>query len=158
MQRIHQGAAVCFLLFSALVVRESVRLEYYTKLGPGSGFFPFWLGAALGALAIAWLVQVSRPSGRPKDGAFLPDRGGITRIMSLVAAVTVVAGVMSLLGFQLTMFVFLTFTLMILGKQPAWLTVVIALLGSAGIYHVFTGYLDVQLPASSVALLAGLGL
>ena len=37
MQRIQQGAAVCFVVFSAFVVWGSLNLEYYTKLGPGAG-------------------------------------------------------------------------------------------------------------------------
>jgi putative tricarboxylic transport membrane protein len=158
MQRIHQAAALCFVAFSTFVVWESIGLEYYTKLGPGAGFFPFWLGAVMGVLGLAWIIQVSRRGGRPAEGAFLPDRGGIVRILSLIAAMAVVAGVMNTLGFQLAMFLFLVFTLMILGKQPVWLTMLIALAGSVGTYYVFGGYLDVQLPASSLALLAKLGL
>ncbi len=158
MQRIHQGAALCFAAFSAFIMWESLTLEYYTELGPGSGFFPFWLAAVLGTLSLAWLVQVSRPTGRPAEGAFLPDRGGIFRILSLIAAVVIVSGVMNTLGFQMTLFVFLVFTLMVLGKQSIWLTAVIALGGSVGIFHLFAGYLDVQLPTSSLALLAALGL
>jgi putative tricarboxylic transport membrane protein len=158
MRRIHQGAALCFVAFSTFIVWESWNLEYYTRLGPGAGFFPFWLGVVLGGLGLAWLFQVSRPAGRPKDGAFLPDRGGIVRILLLVAAVLVMAGVMNFMGFQLAMFLFLVFTLLVLGKQPVWLTAVIALGGSVGVYHLFSGYLDVELPKSSLALLATLGL
>jgi putative tricarboxylic transport membrane protein len=158
MQRIHQTAALCFVAISAFVVWESWNLEYYTTLGPGAGFFPFWLGAVLGGLALAWLVQLSRPASRPKKEAFLPDREGIVRIVSLIAAMVIVAGAMNTFGFQLSMFLFLIFTLMILGKQPVWLTAIIALAGSVGTYHIFAGYLDVQLPTSSLALLAKLGL
>jgi putative tricarboxylic transport membrane protein len=158
MQRIHQGAALCFVAFSAFVMWESLTLEYYTELGPGSGFFPFWLGAVLGSLGLAWLVQVSRPAGRPAEGAFLPDRGGIFRLLSLIGGVVVVAVTMNTFGFQLTLFVFLVFTLMVLGKQPIWLTAVIALAGSVGIFQLFSRYLDVQLPTSSLAALAAWGL
>jgi putative tricarboxylic transport membrane protein len=158
MQRIHQGAALCFVAFSTFIVWESLNLEYSTRLGPGAGFFPFWLGVVLGGLGLAWLFQVSRPAGRPKEGAFLPNRGGIVRILSLIAAVLVMAGVMNVLGFQLAMFAFLVFTLLVLGKQPIWLTAVIALGGSLGVYRLFSGYLDVELPKSSLAILAALGL
>ncbi len=158
MQRIHQGAAVCFVAFSLFIVWESWNLEYYTRLGPGAGFFPFWLGVVLGGLGLAWLFQVSRPAGRPREGAFLPGRGGIFRILSLIAAVLVMAGLMNVLGFQLAMFAFLVFTLLVLGKQPVWLTLVIAMGGSAGVYRLFSGYLDVELPKSALAVLAALGL
>jgi putative tricarboxylic transport membrane protein len=158
MQRIHQSAAIGFVAFSAFIVWESLELEYYTSLGPGSGFFPFWLGVVMAGLALGWLVQVSRPAGRPREEPFLPDRGGISRILALIGALVVVAGVVNLLGFQVTMFAFLVFALMILGRQSLWLTLVIALIGSVGVYRIFGGYLDVQLPASSLSLLAALGL
>ncbi len=158
MQRIHQTAALCFVAFSAFVVWESWNLEYYTKLGPGPGFFPLWLGAAMGGLSLVWLVQVSARSGRSKDGVFLLPRGGIGRILSILAAMVAMGVLMDLLGFQLPMFLFLIFLLRVLGRQALWLTLVIAFLGSVGVYHLFGGYLDVPLPVASVKLLASLGL
>jgi hypothetical protein len=65
---------------------------------------------------------------------------------------------MDLLGFQLMMFLFMLFMLMILGRQTIWTTVIIALACSVGVYHLFGRYLDVQLPPSSLAFLANLGL
>lgn len=158
MQRIHQTAALCYVAFSAFVVWGSWNLVYYTNLGPGAGFFPLWLGVAMGGLSLVWLVQVSGRKGRPKEAAFLPERGGIVRILSVLAAMVAVAVLMDLLGFQLAMFLFLVFLLLVLGRQGLWLTLIVALLGSVGLYHVFGGYLDVQLPPASLAFLARLGL
>lgn len=158
MQRIHQIAALLCIVGSALVVWEARNLEYYSKLGPGAGFFPFWLGTFLGVLSFVWLVQVSRQSGKPKEGTFLPKDGGIGRILSVLAALVVLGSLMNLIGFQLTMFLFLVFLLMIPGRQKLWVTLIIALLGSVGVYHVFGSYLDVPLPAASIPFLANLGL
>jgi putative tricarboxylic transport membrane protein len=158
MQRIHQAAALSFLLFSALVMWASWGMDYYTKLGPGSGFFPFWLGISTGVLSFIWLIQVSLRSGRPKDAAFLPERTGIGRILAILAALATMAALMDLLGFQIMMFALIFFLLMVLGEQKLWVTLVIALVGSVGVYHVFSRYLDVQLPAAAVKFLAHLGL
>ncbi len=158
MQRIHQATALCFLAFSGLVMWASWGLDYYTKLGPGSGFFPFWLGVATGGLSFVWLIQVSLRSGRPDDVPFLPERAGIGRILAILAAMGMMAGFMDLLGFQLMMFAFIFFLLMVLGQQRLWLTLVIALVGSVGVYHLFSRYLDVQLPAATVNFLALMGL
>lgn len=157
-QRIHQTAALVFLGLAAILMWQSWSLEYYTKLGPGPGFFPFWLGVALAVLVLIWLIQVSRPSGRPKEEALLPERSGIVRILTIVAALGAMAGVMDWLGFQVAMFLFLGFLLRILGRQKWGMTLVVAVLGSVGVYHVFGRYLDVQLPAASVGFLAQLGL
>lgn len=158
MQRIHQIAALLFMVISALVIWESRNLDYYTKLGPGAGFFPFWVGTVLEGLSLVWLIQVSGRSGRPKDGDFLPKQGGIVRILSTLAALVVIAGFMNTLGFQLMMFLFLVFLLMVLGRQRLWVTLIVALLGSVGIYHMFGSYLDVSLPVASLSILANLGL
>ena len=158
MQRICQITALSFVALSAFVVWESWNLEYYTKLGPGGGFFPLWLGAVMGGLSLAWLVQVSRRKGSSQDVAFLPERVGIVRILLTVAALVVLAGFLNLLGFQLTMFLFLVFLLKVLGGQALWVTLVSAILGSVGIYHLFGRYLDVALPPATVKFLANLGL
>jgi putative tricarboxylic transport membrane protein len=158
MQRIEQCAAVSFILFSTLVVWGSLDLEYYTKLGPGAGFFPLWLGVAMGALSLVWLVQVFRRTGTTPKAPSLPNRLGIIRILAIIASLVAAALVMNLLGFQVAMFLLLVFLLLVMGRQSVWLTVIISLAGSVGVYRVFVTYLDVQLPASSLAFLARLGL
>jgi len=158
MQRIYQAAGLCFIGLSAFVVWESWNLEYYTTLGPGPGFFPLWLGVAMGGLSLVWLVRVSGRSGRLKDVTLIPQRAGMVRILSILAALVVTAGLMNLLGFQLMMFLFLVFLLMVLGRQALWMTLVVALLGSVGLFHLFGGYLDVPLPVATLKFLAKLGL
>jgi putative tricarboxylic transport membrane protein len=158
MQRIYQVTALCFIALSTFVVWEARNLEYYTKLGPGGGFFPLWLGVVMGGLSFAWLVQVSRQERSPQEVAVFPERLGIMRILLTVVALVVMAGFMNLLGFQVTMFLFLVFLLRVLGGQSLWVTLISALLGSVGIYHLFVRYLDVSLPPSAVKFLAHLGL
>lgn len=157
MQRIHQIAALLFMIGSAFVIWEALNLEYYSKLGPGAGFFPFWLGVAFGVLSLTWLSQVSRESGKPKEGAFLPKEGGTGRILSILASLVVLSCLMKVIGFQATMFLFLVFLLVVLGRQKPLVTLIIALLGSVGLYHLFVRYLDVPLPVASLAGLAKLG-
>jgi len=158
MQRIHQAAALFFLAFSAFVVWESWNLEYYTHLGPGAGFFPLWLGVIMGGLSLIWLVQVSGHKGRPGEGAFLPGREGTVRLLSVLGALVAATLLMNILGYQLAMFLLLVFLLLVPGRQPVWLALVIAFFGSVGVYHLFGSYLDVQLPQASLGFLAVLGL
>jgi putative tricarboxylic transport membrane protein len=158
MQRIHQISALVFLAVSGLMMWESWDLEYYTPIGPGSGFFPFWLGAVMGGLSLIWLVQVSRKAGKPEERAFFPDPKGRIQIISMIAALVLAALLMDLLGYQLSMFLFFLFTLLYIGKQPIWMSLVISVIGSVGVYYLFVTYLDVRLPLSSLSLLNQLGL
>jgi len=137
---------------------ESWELEYYTPVGPGGGFFPFWLGAVMGAMSLIWLVQVSRPAGKPEEGKFLPDLKGRIQIVSMIAALVLTVMLMDLLGYQLTMLLFFVFVLLFIGKQPIWMSLVIAVIGSVGVFYVFSKFLDVRLPLSSLSLIARLGL
>ncbi len=158
MQRIHQVSALIFMAVSAFMMWESWGLEYYTPTGPGAGFFPFWLGAVMGGMSLIWLVQVSMKAGRPEERNFFPDLKGRVQIISMIAALVLTALLMNLLGYQLSMFLFFLFMLLFIGKQSIWISLVISVIGSVGVYHVFVKFLDVQLPLSSLSLLNQLSL
>jgi len=158
MQRIHQVAALIFIAIAGYMMWESWELEYYTPVGPGAGFFPFWLGAVMGGMSLIWLAQVSRPAGKPEEGKFLPDFKGKIQIVSMIAVLVLASLLLDLLGYQLTMFLFFMFMLFFIGKQSVWMSLVISLISSVGVYHVFVKFLDVRLPLSSLSLLNRLGL
>ena len=159
MRRISLVAGALFLAFSLVVCAASWSLEYYSSLGPGPGFFPFWLGALLAFLSVIWIVQVVVETS-DGEGArhFFPDRDGIRRVVSIIGALVLIVAFMNTIGFQLSMFAFLLFLLIVLGRVNPWLTAVVASVGSFGLNYVFTTWLDVQLPPSSISALAAIGL
>ena len=88
MKAVHEVvAALCFLALSVFVIWTSWSMEYYTTMGPGAGFFPFWLGVAMAGFSLICLVQASMRKEWPRDAAFLPVREGIVQILSLIAGV-----------------------------------------------------------------------
>jgi putative tricarboxylic transport membrane protein len=109
-------------------------------------------------LSIIWLVQVSIGPGRAIEAGFIPDRRGLVRIIAVLVTMALFGWVVDDLGFQLTMLLFLGSRLMVLGRQNLIVTAAVALVGSFGVYYVFTHWLDVQLPASSIEFLRNLGL
>jgi len=144
--------------FSAFVTWEAWRMEYYTSLGPGPGFFPFWLGVVMGGLSLVWFFQASHLKIGPKAASLLPQGEGMRRLLSVLVALLLSTFVMDYIGFQLSMFFLLVFLLRVHGQQGRWITLIVAVAGSAGIFHLFGSYLDVQLPRSAIAFLAALGL
>lgn len=158
MRRANQVTSGLFLALGLFVLLEALNLEYWSPLGPGPGFFPFWLGLTLSLLATGWLVKSTRGPDEPLPEGFFPDSFGAMRIVSIVVALIVLAFLFEFLGFQVTMFAFLLFLLVALGRQALPLTLVLSLVGSFGTYQVFTRYLDVQLPAASIEALRNLGL
>jgi putative tricarboxylic transport membrane protein len=158
MKRVHQISSFLFLGFSAYLVFKSRQMEYYADLGPGPGFFPFWLGLLLAVLSVIWLVQVSTRPDEATEAGFFPGLRGTARVLSVLAAMALFGWVVDELGFQLTMLFFLGFLLMTLGRQNPLVTATVAVAGSFGVYYIFTNWLSVQLPASPIEFLRNLGL
>ena len=157
MNRVHQAFSLTIIAFSIWVGVEAVQLNYYTALGPGPGFFPFWLAVIMGGLAAAWFVQLWI---HPLPGSaieFIPDRAGCVRIVALILSVAIFGLLVEQIGFSLLMFAFLLFLLVALGRQNVYVTLSVSTVGSFGVYYLFTNYLNVHLPKSSIEFLQNLG-
>ena len=116
-------------------------------LGPGAGFFPFWLGVLGLVLSLALLVQSWRGSSIAETRQTVLPRGeGARRAISLLAGVAAAALVLHPLGFRLTMLVFSAGLLVALGVRRPVMTLVFALASSFGVFHVFYHWLQVPLP------------
>jgi putative tricarboxylic transport membrane protein len=140
------------LLFSGFVVRESLELSYYgTDFGPGPGFFSFWLGILLIVLSLIQIAGTFRGPLEPLPDDFLPGREGIKRMLCVLAALLASLLLMNHLGFSLTMLGFCVFLFRTLGRQPWWLTLTLAVMGSFGLSYVF-GQLQVILPTGLLGI------
>jgi len=157
-KRVYQIAAALFMAFGLYVVKESLAMNYYTNLGPGSGFFPLWLSLIFTALSGVWFIQSTMAADEQVKDGFFPSKSGVVQVVAIVAAVVIFALVVGWLGFPLTMLVFLFFLIVTLGRQNLALTSAVAIIGSFGIYYLFKNWLDVSLPASSIEFLRELGL
>lgn len=146
MKRPHQITGAVLILFAAVIARQALRLEFFTKLGPGPGFFPFWLCVLLALLSAIMVYQATfRPTDpMPKD--FFPSRHGSLRIAAIALAVAGMVVLLKPLGLRLTALLFLVFLLFVLGRVRPIVTVLVALAGSFGVFYVFDSLLKVPLP------------
>lgn len=173
--RLSMGVAAWVMLVGAAAALAARDLEYWTSLGPGPGFFPLWLGVLLfvfGGIWMAQLVRRQRRDNAPADpGAAesvaepeglavdeTPPEFSLPTVVAIVVSLCVLAAVLEVLGYQLSMFLFLMFHLLVLGRRRLLLSLVISLAGSFGVFVVFTRLLTVPLPASSIPFLQSLGL
>lgn len=141
-----------FVAVGVYVLVSSLELGLWTSLGPGPGLFPFAMGAVLVSMSVVWLLQeLRRPSETP-DGV---DRG---LVIAVVVSLAVLAAVMDLLGFQLSMFLFLMYHLKVRGRRTWVSSLIIALAGSVGAFYAFNYGLNVSLPVSAFPLLNTIGL
>ena len=116
-------------------------------LGPGAGFFPFWLGMLGMVLCIALLVQSWRGRAIGEGAqALLPRGEGGKRAAALLGGLVVAALLLQPLGFRLSMLIFTAGLLLALGVRRPVTIAVFALLSSFGLFHVFYYWLKVPLP------------
>ncbi|MSP89646.1 MAG: tripartite tricarboxylate transporter TctB family protein [Alphaproteobacteria bacterium] len=146
MRRVHQLTGLACLLLAGFLGYNTLALPYYTRLGPGPGFFPRWLCAILAALALVILARASWSKDEPLPSNFFPERRGGLRIAIVIAALIAVANTMSILGFQLAMLAFYLLVLAALGRWRWIETPVLAVLGSFGCYYAFSMWLNQPLP------------
>ncbi|MET7328925.1 tripartite tricarboxylate transporter TctB family protein [Nonomuraea sp. NPDC005650] len=154
--RLRTGAQAVLVVLSLYIAVESLGLGLWTSFGPGPGFFPFALAIALGLLAVSWAVQSTRGRGGADDGP--AERTDVGHAAAVLGSLVVLAAVMDLAGYQLSVFAFLMFHLKWRAGRSWVLSLVLSLAGSVGIYHGFDQGLMVQLPPSAIPLLAGWGL
>jgi hypothetical protein len=141
-----------FTAVGAYVLVSSVGLGLWTSLGPGPGMFPFAMGGVLVAMSALWLVQELRRPSEKTEGI---DRGVV---IAVVVSLVVLASVMDLLGFQLSMFLFLLYHLKLRGRRTWMTSLIIALAGSVGAFYAFNYGLNVALPVSAFTPLNLIGL
>ena len=146
MKRPYQLTALVLFGLSGFIAYESLKLKYYTSLGPGPGFFPLWLSLALAALAAAMFFQATFKASEPRPADFRDSRTGYLRAVAICVAWIWATLMLERLGYRLTMLVFFPVLLFALGRVKWWLVVVISLLGSVAVFYVFSVGLSVHLP------------
>ncbi|TLM88270.1 tripartite tricarboxylate transporter TctB family protein [Pseudarthrobacter sp. NamE5] len=172
------GQALPRLLFPAVlaalgawVVVSSTGMGFWVRLGPGPGFFPLVLGSLLVLLSLLWIGQEIR-GGRHGATSEEPDTSSVAdliipeepheplrpkNIAAIVVSLAVLAALMPLVGFQLSMLFFLVFHLRVMGRRRWLLTALVSVVGSFGVFVLFTRVLTVNLPAASIGFLQSLG-
>ena len=147
MKRGWQAAAVTLLATFAFFIFESWQLSLRDTLGPGPGFFPFWLGVLGAVLAVFLLTQLHLNRVDLGTEALVFDRAGVRNAVLVLAGLIVAAALLDVLGFRLSMLLLIPYVLVVLGVRN-WVAVgICAVAGSFGVYHVFFDLLKVPLPA-----------
>ena len=151
MRRGRQLACVCLLGIFAAALVTSLDYSLMDALGPGPGFYPFWLSLIGAALTVAILMQ----NARSQDIAtvdILPNRQAAWQVGGVLIALTAAAALLEPLGFRLTMLLFIAGLLFALGARSPSAILLTALAGSFGVFHVFFYWLKVPLPIGALGL------
>ena len=147
MARGYQIASVVFLLLGLFVVYQSAQLRFFSRLGPGPGFFGVWLGGLMAVLAVVLFLQNTLPRWRTDEPLeLLPPAEVRPRLLATIASLAIVVVVLPFLGFRLTILGLSLFLLAFVGRQSWPVSVAVSLAASIGVYYIFTNLLGVVLP------------
>lgn len=152
MKRADQITGVVVLLFSALVIFESLRIPEQavaagrTNFAPVPGFLPMWAGIILATFSIMLIASAAR---RPADaaGAGVFARGwAFAAVALLVAGLIAYVLMLELLGYLVATFLLNAFLLGVVMRAGWKLSLIVAPVASASLYGIFQVMLGVGLP------------
>ena len=146
MTRGWQAAVLALLVLFGLFAYESLQLSLRDAIGPGAGFFPFWLSVLGAALGLLLLIQLRLGRANLGSGELTFPRAGLRSVALVMVGVIVATAMLDVVGFRLAMLLLLTYLLVGLGVRNWPVLAVVAFAGSFGVYHVFYDLLKVPLP------------
>ena len=154
MKRGWQCTGIVFAVVFAVWAYQAWRLSLTDTLGPGPGFFPFFLALGGVALAIALVRQAGNAfEGDPQaEQPLLPRGAALRRVVILLAALAGVALLLEPLGFRLVVAMFCLLLLPALGARNYLVVVIFAGAASFGVYGLFSDLLKVPLPIGSLGI------
>ena len=132
---------IFFLLLSAYVCTESLRLGLGDMHSPGPGFISFWSGLILGLMALGLII-----------GAFLKEGGSGERFQNWESVILVILSlfgfllILDTLGFILSTFLFVSFLLKLVERRKWFFSLGVAGLTAGISYGIFEILLKAQLP------------
>ncbi len=129
---------------------ESLELKLFDSLGPGAGFFPFWLGLLGVALSVGLVWQLAAGRVDLGDESLSFERRGMLQVATVIGILAATTLLLDLLGFRLTMLAMIAALLIALGIRSATVIAGFAIVGSFGVYHVFSTWLKVPLPTNAL--------
>jgi putative tricarboxylic transport membrane protein len=132
-----------FLIFSCLIMIESVSLKLDAIRDPGPGFVPFFLGLTLAILSIIAFIF---PDMQIKKAAFWNDWRKGRVILSLFAGLVVYLLLVRLLGFYIDTFLLMTFLMKMSGEKGYKRALLVSLLTVGATYLLFHKLLFIPFP------------
>lgn len=119
--------ALCILVMGIVVIQGSRALgSGWTSDGPGSGYFPFYIGVLLCIAGVGIIYQAL--FGKNKNTEVFVDSEQLKRVLSVLLPALVYVGAVQFVGLYVASAVYIALFMIILGKY-SWLKSVIVALG-----------------------------
>ena len=121
---VEAAVAAVLLVVGIVVIIESRRLGAgWTSDGPGSGYFPFYIGLIITISALGIFYQAVL--GKQRNTEVFVDREQLKRVLSVLLPATMYVGLIALLGLYVASALYIALFMIVLGKY-SWIKSVIA--------------------------------
>ncbi len=148
--------AAILLVVGIVVIVESRRLgSGWTSDGPGSGYFPFYIGLIIVVSSLGLLYQ-SLISKKRKTEIFV-DSVQLKRVLSVLLPAAVYVLVIRFLGIYIASAIYIALFMIVLGKYPPLRSVVAALTINVFFFFLFEVWFKVPLYKGALDPLGFLG-
>lgn len=148
-------AAVLFVV-AMVVIFEARRLGAgWTSDGPGSGYFPFYIGLILAFASAGIFYQAV--FGKSADHGPFVDRVQAGRVLAVLLPAIVYVFVMVFVGIYVASAFYIALFMVILGKYPPVRSVVLALIVNVFFFVMFEVWFKVPLYKGTLEPLSFLG-
>jgi putative tricarboxylic transport membrane protein len=138
------GSGLALALLGVYIVAKASQWEYLGAEGPGPGFFPFWYGVAILALAVLLVASHLRRVPARRNPV---DWRRVARALSTWVALAVSVALFKILGFVVGFAILTYFVVAVMYRRPLKTAALVAVASGAGFYLVFQLALGVPLPA-----------
>ena len=111
-------ASFCLVAFGAYVTRTGANLSYISDVGPGAGFFPFWIGIGLIVFSTYQIIALlmSAPSRAAKTGQ--SHWSGSARVLTGWFATAATIFLFHRMGFAVSFVLLTLFYMVVLERRP----------------------------------------
>ena len=148
--------AALLLLLGITVAISSWNLGAgWTTDGPGSGYFPFYIGLVICISGAGTLYQAL--FGKNKDTEVFVDSDQLKRILQVLIPATIYVGVIQIFGMYISSAVYIALFMIILGKFSPLKSVIVAVAVNTLFFCMFEVWFKVPLFKGSIDLLSFLG-
>jgi hypothetical protein len=151
-------AIVSVLVFvvGVVVVFEARRLGAgWTDDGPGSGYFPFYIGLIVCISALGVFYQ--SVFGKKRDTGAFVDREQLGRVLSVIVPAAIYVVGIVFLGIYVASAIYISLFMIVLGKYPPVKSVLLGVAVNAFFFVMFEVWFKVPLYKGSWGLLDFLG-
>ena len=148
--------AAVLLLIGAVVIFESRRLGAgWTSDGPGSGYFPFYIGLILVISGVGVLYQ--SVFGKGRDTSIFVDSVQLRQVLSVLLPAALYVLAIAFVGIYIASAVYIALFMVVLGKYAPVKAVVAALVIMTVFFLMFEVWFQVPLYKGSFDPLSFLG-